>query len=202
MAERVLKTVKTSVKNWYMPFFMGLVFLVLGIYCIFSPVNTFVALSGLFSIAFIFSGISEIIFSISNRDEIDNWGWTLMIGFVTLLMGILIFNRPEITFRTLSLFVGITMLFKSISGVSHAIDLKSYGEETQWKTLLAIGILGVLLSIILLWNPLIVGSFVSVLIGLVMVAIGAFSIFLSLKLKKLKNRSKDIKEKVKTSFSE
>jgi uncharacterized membrane protein HdeD (DUF308 family) len=196
MAGKALKSIKTTVKNWYIPLVVGLIFLLLGVYCIFSPVESFKTLSMFFSIAFIISGLSEIIFSFSNRDEIDNWIWTLMFGFLTLVIGVLIFNRPEITFRTLSLFVGITLLFRSISAVSNSVDLKSYGEETQWKTLLIIGLIGLILSIVLLWNPLIVGGFVSVLIGLAFLAVGAFSVFLSLKLKKLKNKSQDIKSKI------
>jgi uncharacterized membrane protein HdeD (DUF308 family) len=200
-----LKTVKTTIKNWYIPMVVGLIFLILGLYCIVSPVESFRTLSLFFSMAFIISGVSEIIFSISNKDEIDNWGWTLMFGLVTLIIGLLIFNRPDITFKTLSLIVGITLLFRSISSVSHAIDLKSYGEETQWKTLLGIGIIGVILSVVLLWNPLIVGGFVSVLIGLTFSIIGIFSMFLALKLKALKNRSQEIKQNIREkakSFSE
>ena len=200
-----IKTVKSSVKNWYIPLLVGLFFVILGLFFIFSPADSFSTLSSLFSLVFVVSGLSEIVFSLRNRDEIDNWGWTLMIGVLTMLVGIIIFNHPEITFTTLSLFVGFTLLFRSVSAVSHSIDLKNYGEETHWKTLLSLGVIGFILSLVLLWNPLIVGSFVSILIGLVFTALGAFSIFLSLKLKKLKGKVSNVKQNLKErieSFSD
>lgn len=201
MAKQVLKTVKNSVKNWYIPFVVGLIFIGMGLYSMFSPVESFSMLSKVLAFSFITSGIAEIMFSFNNREELENWGWTLIFGLVTLLVGLLIFNRPEITFNTLSLFVGITIMFRSISAISYAIDLKKH-DASQWKTLLLFGILGVIFSFILLWNPLLAGSTVAVLMGLALIAVGAFSVFLSLKLKKLKKASntviKGFKEKADT----
>ena len=79
------KTVKNTVKYWYIPLIIGLTFIGTGIYTLVSPLESYVALSIIFSLSFLFSGLAEMVFSVANRDEIDNWGWTLAFGILTFL---------------------------------------------------------------------------------------------------------------------
>lgn len=88
MAETFLKFVKNSVKHWYLPLIVGVLFVGVGIYMFTTPLESYVTLSVVFSLLFIFSGLSDIIFSISNRDELEGWGWTLTGGIFTLLLGL------------------------------------------------------------------------------------------------------------------
>lgn len=96
-----IKQVRNAVKHWYLPLIAGILFLILGIYTLASPLESFVALSFLFSLTFLFSGLIEVIFSISNKNEIDNWGWSLFFGIVNLLVGLLLIIHPEISMATL-----------------------------------------------------------------------------------------------------
>ena len=195
-----IKTVRNSVKNWYILFIVGLIFLAGGIYSFISPENSFLALALFFGWSFVFSGAIEIIFSVSNRDELENWGWTLIFGVITFLVGLLLIARPGITLVILAFSLGFLVLFRSIGAISFALDLKNYEDNSGWGTLLAFGILGVLFSFLLLWNPGFAGMTIVFWIGLALVTAGVFSIYLSLKLRKLKGVSTKISSELKGRF--
>ena len=195
-----IKTVRNSVKNWYILFIVGLIFLAGGIYSFISPENSFLALALFFGWSFVFSGAIEIIFSVSNRDELENWGWTLIFGVITLLVGLLLIARPGITLVILAFSLVFIVLFRSIGAISFALDLKNYEDNSGWGTLLAFGILGVLFSFLLLWNPGFAGMTIVFWIGVALVTAGVFSIYLSLKLRKLKGVSTKISSELKGRF--
>ncbi len=195
-----LKTVRNSVKNWYILLIVGLIFLGTGIYCFVSPAESFLALALMFGWSFLISGAIEIVFSISNRDELENWGWTLIFGILTFLVGMLLLARPEITMITLAFSLGFLVMFRSIGAISFALDLRNYGDKTGWGTLLLFGILGVLFSFLLLWNPDFAGMTIVFWVGLALVSAGIFSIYLSLKLRKLKGLHQKISSELSERF--
>ncbi|GAA4296774.1 HdeD family acid-resistance protein [Aestuariibaculum suncheonense] len=199
MKAQFLKTIRNSIKHWYIPLIVGLLFVGLGIYTLVSPVETFLALAFVFSISFMLSGISEIAFAIANKEEMDNWGWNLAFGIMTLLIGILLMSKPEISLTTLSFYIGFLILFRSMMGVSYALELKHYGV-LDWGNLMIISVLGILFSLLLLWNPVFAGMTIIFCIGLTLIAGGAFSIYLSLKLKKLNAMPGKISEELKGRY--
>jgi uncharacterized membrane protein HdeD (DUF308 family) len=152
-----------------------------------------------FSYSFLISGVSEIIFSVVNRNEIDNWGWTLTFGILTFVLGVLLISNPELPMKTLPIYIGFIVLFRSIMGISYAIELKNYGVK-DWKNLLIIGILGLVLAFILVWNPIFAGMTIVFWIGLAIIAAGVFSIYLALKLKKLNDMPNKIPEELKDRY--
>jgi uncharacterized membrane protein HdeD (DUF308 family) len=162
----------------------GLFFIAIGIWVFRTPLASYLTLAMLFSISFIVSGLSEIVFSISNKDELENWGWTLTSGILTLLMGGLLIMNPGVSVVTLPFYVGFVILFRSIGAISFSLDLKSYGV-LDWGYLMGIGLLGVLFAFILLWNPLFGGMSVVIWTGLAFIIAGVYSCYFSLKLKKL-----------------
>ena len=195
-----LKSVRNSVKNWYILLIVGLIFLGAGIYCFVSPEGGFLALALFFGWSFLISGAIEVIFSISNRDELENWGWTLIFGVITFLVGMLLIARPGITEIILAFSLGFLVMFRSIGAISFALDLKNYEDNSGWGTLLLFGILGVIFSFLLLWNPGFAGMTIVIWIGLALITAGIFSIYLSLKLRKLKGLPEKISSELNERF--
>ncbi|MBK0368767.1 HdeD family acid-resistance protein [Flavobacterium agrisoli] len=193
------KKVKNSVKYWYVPLIVGIIFIAVGIYTFMSPLASYLALSLFFSLSFLFGGGAEIIFAISNRKELDNWGWTLTFGIFTFLVGLLLINRPEISIVTLPLYIGFLVLFRSIAAVSYAIDLKNYGIKDA-NNLLILGILGIVFSFLLLWNPVFAGMTIVFWTGLALVTSGVFSIYLAIKLKKIHDLPNKISDELKDRY--
>jgi uncharacterized membrane protein HdeD (DUF308 family) len=191
METSFLKTLKQTIKHWYIPLLVGVFFVIVSIVVFSRPAGSLLALSLLFSLSFLFGGLSEIIFSIANKDQLDNWGWSLAFGIITLTVGLLLLINPVLSIAALAFYVGFVILFRSISTIGFAMDIKKYGSK-NWGGLLVIGIMGTIISFILIWNPLFAGMSVVVLVALSFLFAGLFNIFFSLQLRKLHKSSKKI----------
>lgn len=186
-----LKSIKKALKHWYMPLLAGIFFVIVSIIAFTSPGTSLMALILLFSLSFLFGGITEIIFAIANKDQLQNWGWSLVFGIVTAVIGILLLTNPGLSLATMVLYVGFVILFRSIGAISFAIDVKRYGSK-GWGLLLVSGILGAIFSFILIWNPGFTGMTLVAFVALSFLFAGIFSIILAFQLKKLHKQGKAI----------
>lgn len=187
MQNQFIKQIRQRIKHWYVPLIVGLILIATAIWTFISPVESFVALSILFSISFLSSGLLEIYFALVNREEIENWGWSLAFGVLSAVIGVLLLINPEISLVTLPFYVGFTVLFRSISAIAWSVDMKRYGI-LDWANLMVIGVLGLIFSFILLWNPIFAGFTIVFWAGLTLFLSGLFSVFFSVKLRKLNQR--------------
>ena len=119
----------------------------------------------------------------------DNWGWVLAGGIIDLLLGIWLISSPLLSITVLPFVVGFMLMFRSMMAMGFAFDLKDF-PDSGWGWLLALGILGLLFSFVLLWNPLFAGLTIVIWTGCAFITIGIFRIILSFKLKHLHNLSK------------
>src|SRR5690554_5104700 len=140
MENLFVRRINNALKHWYIPLLVGIFFVIVSIITFTSPATSLLALAILFSLSFLFGGIAEIIFSIANKDQLHNWGWSLVFGIITAVVGILLLTNPALSMATLALYVGFVILFRSIASISFAIDLKRYGSK-GWGFLLFSGIL-------------------------------------------------------------
>lgn len=212
MSLNFLKTIKNAIKYWYLQLIVGLIFIGVGFWTFTTPLESYVALTFIFSISFIIAGISEMYFAIENREELDNWGWTLALGILGVIIGVMLLFNPDISAATLPFYVGFVVLFRSIYAIGASIDLKSY-KIMDWGYLMAVGVIGVVFSIILLWNPNFAGMTLIFWTAMLFIIAGIFSVYLSLKLKKindmpnkissdLRNKFEEIKNKIQEQLSE
>ena len=193
------KTISNTIRHWYVPLIVGLLFIALGVYIFTVPLKTYLALTKFFTASFIVSGLFEIYFSIRNRDELDGWGWYLTGGILSFSVGILLAIYPVISIITLPFFVGFTLLFRSFQSLGLAFDLKNYGVP-KWGNLALASALGIIFSLLLIWQPVYTGISLVTLTALAFIFAGVSGIVLAFKLKKLKNLSaqlsNDLKNKI------
>ncbi len=182
MIERAFKKIERTIKRWYLMLLVGIVFVILGIWTIATPLDSYTALSLVFALGFLVNGIAEMIFAIGNRHQ--NWGWSLALGIISTVVGILLLINPAASMVTLPFYVGFTLLFRSISGMVSAYEMKQYGI-LDWGTLMVIAVLGVIFSFILLWNPVFAGINVVVWTAAAFIILGGYTIYFSFKLRKL-----------------
>ncbi|MGB1268692.1 MAG: HdeD family acid-resistance protein [Flavobacteriaceae bacterium] len=176
-------TIKKTLKNWWVPLLTGILLIGTAIWTFASPLTSYLALAIIFSLSFLASGILEIYFSISNREHMSNWGWNLAFGVITALVGVIMLTNPEISMVTLPFYVGFVILFRSVIAIGWAIDLKNQGV-LNWGNLMIMGVLGILFSFILLWNPVLGGMTIIFWTGFAILMSGIFSLLLSFKLRK------------------
>ena len=201
MKTSFLNSIKNSVKHWYIPLIVGILFVILSIAVFTSPLSSLLALSIFFALSFLFSGLSEVFFSISNRNTLPNWGWSLAFGILTTIIGFSLVVHPGLSISVLAFYIGFLLLFRSIASISFALDVKKYGSK-NWGSLLAFGILGALASLFLIWNPLFTGIGLTVLMAVSILFAGLFSIFLAFQLRKIHVSTKDISVRLKERYND
>ncbi|MDX1314588.1 MAG: DUF308 domain-containing protein, partial [Eudoraea sp.] len=84
----VLQNVEKIIKYWWVGLILGVLFIFLGIWVFKTPIESFVALSVFFALTYLISGVGRIFFSLSNRKEMEGWGWLLAGGLLEALLGL------------------------------------------------------------------------------------------------------------------
>lgn len=187
----LLNSARQAVRYWWVSLLVGILAVGLGIWCITAPWATIIALSYVFAITFLITGLSEIIFAASNRDSISGWGWTLASGIIDILFGIIILTLPpEVLTLILAYFVGFWIMFRSIWGIGSAADLQRLNVK-GWGWLMALAIFGVIISFIFILSPVFTAGFVVALVSISFIAYGIFRIYLAFKLKSFGKELKD-----------
>jgi uncharacterized membrane protein HdeD (DUF308 family) len=123
---------------------IGVLYTVLGLLIFDSPTDArWPPLSTtLVAIFLIESGIFRIVGALTQR--FHAWGWVLLNGGVTLLLGLLIYRaQPYQALRSSGLFVGIEMLFNGWAWIMLALRLRatatpSFAAQFSLRTLLIV----------------------------------------------------------------
>ncbi|MCP1996250.1 HdeD family acid-resistance protein [Flavobacterium sp. HSC-61S13] len=191
MENQVMTTMKSAIKHWYLSLIVGVLFILLGFWILRTPVEAYITLALLFSISFFINGIFEIIFSISNRKELNSWGWFLATGIIDLIFGIWLMCAPQLSIVVLPLYIGFILLFRSVSAIGFSFEIKSFGSK-NWGWLLALGILGILFSFIMIWNPIIGGITIIFWTAMAFFIYGISRVVLSIRFKQLKTQIKKL----------
>lgn len=175
-------------KNWWLSLVLGILFIGFSFLLMFTPLESYIALSIAFSIIMFVSGIFEIIFSISNRKTSSIWGWYLASGIIDLLIGFYLMLNPGISMIIIPFIVAFWLMFKGFSGIGYAINLQRY-KIKNWGWTLALGILAILCSIAIIWQPIAGALSVVYMIAYAFLFVGIFRIMFSLQLRKLNRKS-------------
>lgn len=137
-------------------------FLVLGIIQIILAVMMFNNF-GLATLTFVYllatgailNGIFLLAFRNRINEKTNQSMWMLLVfGIISLVLGIILFFNEAIGLVAIPMIVSLMMVFESISIINQAIALKSAGKTGWFWFNLIIGILGIILGIMLIFNPL------------------------------------------------
>lgn len=81
-------------KNWWILLLIGIINIVAGLVCFFNPGLTAVFLVTLMGLSWLFSGVLEVYAAIKLRKEIDNEGWLILGGLLSVAAGLVVIVRP------------------------------------------------------------------------------------------------------------
>lgn len=191
--ESVLKKSRFMIKNWWLPLIVGIMFILVGAWTISTPVKSYMSLAIIFASFMFVSGIFQLVFSINNRNEIDNWGWHFVGAMFDFVVGAVLFFNPAITMAVLPFIIAFYFMFKGFATFGFAFDMKKYGSE-GWGWLLASGTLSIIFSLMILFNPTLGGLTIVFFTALAFFSLGLFNITLAFALKKIKEKSGDVKD--------
>lgn len=183
-----IDTIHFAVKNWWISLLLGLLYILIGVVLMFTPLAGYVALSVLFSVAMFVSGTLEIVFAASNRKNISSWGWYLAGGIIDLILGVFLMANVGLSMAVLPFIVAFWLMFRGFSSTGYAMDLKHYGTH-NWGWYMAFGILAILCSIAIIWQPGLGAFSLVYMIAYALLIMGIFRVMLSFELKNLHKRS-------------
>src|SRR6516165_9462442 len=96
-------------RGFWMHLLAGIMYLVLGFLLFQRPLAAAAFFTLMLAAAFFVGGLFRIIVALSER--FYGWGWVLLNGIITLVLGILIWQEwPQAAYWVIGLFVGIDML--------------------------------------------------------------------------------------------
>lgn len=188
-----------SVRHWYVPLIVGILFLLSAIFAFSKPLQVFVSLAVFMGISLMISGVSEVFFAFTNRQSFSQWAWHFVMGTLTFIISIMLLKDLELSFNVLALYIGLMFMFRAIAGISLSLDLKKYGIKNWWMTLI-LGIMGVMASIVLLMNPVIAGVSTVMLMAFIFIFIGVFQIAMAFQLRKIHKFSQRIRPELKERY--
>lgn len=194
--KKLLKPFIRTIQFWYVPLIFGGLFILTGIYVFTRPAETYLALSFLFSLSFIISGLGDLVFSLRNSNALKGWGWYLVSGLISFMMGVYLLSYSSISASILVFVVGFTILFRSFQLFGFALDLRDAGV-VNWGNTALTSALGIVFSFLLLTNPMFSVLSIVMLTGLSFLSIGIASIILSFHFRKIKKYAEKISDPLK-----
>ena len=182
MGTTILSSVQSTTNNWWISILLGILYIFVGLWVFRTPLGNYISLTIIFSVFIFVSGIMEIAFAISNKNEIDGWGWYLTGGILDLVIGILLISNPIMTMAILPFYVGFWLLFRAMIAIGISIQLKTMSVP-NWDLMLASGIVTIIFSFLVLINPFFGGHGIIYMTTIAFIMIGIFKIFLGFDLK-------------------
>ncbi|MDR2956455.1 MAG: DUF308 domain-containing protein [Prevotella sp.] len=189
MENNLFRSVRKAVRYWWVSILIGALAVILGVWCLAVPGTTITILAALFVAGFLISGLFEIVYAVANKDSLDGWGWSLASGIISVVFAIILLALPLETIIVLIFFVGFWMMFQSFWAIGVSIEMQKNGIK-GWGWILAMAILGIILSIILIVNPLFATGFIIALFSITLIMYGILRIYYGVKLKSISNEFK------------
>jgi len=159
-----------SKRVWNLIIGFGLI--ILGIFLIIKPDQTFENLIMYIGIALLIVGVLKIVSSIINKQKMLLPGSVIFNGVLNILLGIILITTSSITIKLISIFIGIWLIMSSLSKLLFLYNFK----EDIVKYNMFLQILKLIIGIIVLTTPVITSIFSGLVIGIILIVIGIWTI--------------------------
>ncbi len=151
---------------------IGLGLITLGIFLIIKPDQTFENLIMYIGITLLIVGVLKIVSSIINKQKMLLPGSVIFNGVLNILLGIILITTSSITIKLISIFIGIWLIMSSFSKLLFLYNFK----EDIVKYNMFLQILKLIIGIIVLTTPVITSIFSGLVIGIILIVIGIWTI--------------------------
>ena len=108
------------------------------------------------------------------------WGWIVALGVVYVVAGVIALGSVVSATAATVFVVGIMMLIAGVAEVINAFQVKTWGKFLFW---LALGVLYILAGFVAFENPLLTAVWLTLILGVALVASGIMRIFLGFSMK-------------------
>jgi len=172
---------------WWIPLLFGFVFILIGLWILRSPEESFEKITKFIGIIILISGAIQLFFTIKNLRGTPGWGFQLAGDLFDLAVGTALVVSPSLLLKLITLFVGIWLIVNSISIFMKAAGARK-DQRRFWMWEFALAVFLMLLAVVFLWHPMLLGISIAVWTGLAFIILGIFRIVLTLRLRGLLNK--------------
>jgi uncharacterized membrane protein HdeD (DUF308 family) len=120
---------RDSDKHWALALVSGILGVVVGFFLLGQPIlgamATSLALVSLLAIGAILSGIFDIAWAVRVRNEIQGEGWIILLGVLSVLLGLMLLASPMLSAAALVQFAAILAVVGGIALIITAFRLRS-----------------------------------------------------------------------------
>ena len=181
--ENLTNKVSRAIKHWWLLMLAGLLCIAMGIVVFVFPLESYVTLAILFGVLMLAVGAAQLIIASSSGNYLAMRGYVIVGGVLDLILGIFLCIYPYVTLMVLPIMMGIWMMYHSFMIIAFGGDMETFKLGGS-GLVIAGGILLLLLSILVLVNPLGAGvTTVVVIAGIGLLVFGGLLCALSLKMK-------------------
>jgi uncharacterized membrane protein HdeD (DUF308 family) len=118
--------------GFFLHLLFGILYLVVGLLLIEHPGVAADALTLMLAASFLVGGLLRIAVALTHR--FSNWGWVLLNGVVTFLLGVMIWRRwPDASEWVIGIFVGVELIFTGWSWVALALAVRSIPKQPIYR---------------------------------------------------------------------
>ena len=181
--ENLTNKVSRAIKHWWLLMLAGLLCIAMGIVVFVFPLESYVTLAILFGVLMLAVGAAQLIIASSSGNYLAMRGYVIVGGVLDLILGIFLCIYPYVTLMALPIMMGIWMMYHSFMIIAFGGDMETFKLGGS-GLVIAGGIVLLLLSILVLVNPLGAGvATVVVIAGVGLLVFGGLLCALSLKMK-------------------
>ena len=185
--ENLTSKVSRAVQHWWLLLAAGLLCIVLGIVVFVFPLESYVTLSILVGVVMLVVGAAQLIIASTSGNYLMMRGYIIVGGIADLLLGLFLCVYPGVTIIILPIMMGVWMMYHAFMMIAFGGDLDTF-RISGGGTVIAGGVLLLLLSILVLANPFGAGiATVIVIAGVGLLLLGLLVCWMAMKLKGIHN---------------
>lgn len=184
--ENLVAKASRAVKHWWLMLIAGILCIAAGICVFVFPVESYVALSILFGIVMLLTGVGQLIIASTSGNYLMMRGYFIVGGIMDLILGIFLCVYPGVTLVVLPFMMGLWLMYHSFILIAFGGDMDTF-KVSGSASMIILGILVLILSIFVLLNPFSAGVVtVLVVAGAGLLLLGLTFCVLAAKLRDLK----------------
>ena len=169
-------SLERSLRHWWAFLIRGILFVLVGIWMLTSPVTSFVALGFLFGLVIFIAGLGELLHVVRDKTA-TNRGWHLFLGIVDIILGLVLMAHVATSVAILRIIVGVWFLLRGIS-------LISFSRRVGRSWVLTVGgIITALFGLLIIFNGIFGSMTIIIFIAVAFIFTGIFNIWLGFRMR-------------------
>ena len=183
---------KSLTRYWWAMLILGVAIFVVGILIFTYPGESYIGMAALFAVLMLVSGIIEVVIAFTEKYMVGRV-WAAVLGVLEIILGIILICSPAITAMMLPIVLGIWLLFRGIGLIGIASEMSHFKVNGMVWTII-LGILLIICSLMILFQPLFGIAAVVVWVGISFLVAGVSLVVFAFQLFSIKNKFKKLTE--------